>query len=139
MHQVRWLSFANCITNVCRTIVSLLKSLLSDSEDDPMAESLFQALSSYKFLFLTHFFSDIMADIAMVSQTFQARDVSYSDLNQTLTAVCDSIEQQYLIQDTRYVVFWLLTKLHRISTILKSNAITEMPICTRLCLILRIA
>ncbi|XP_053400419.1 zinc finger protein 862-like [Mercenaria mercenaria] len=102
VHQVRWLSFANCVTNVRRTLLSLLKSLESDIDDDVMASSLFSAMSAYKFLFLTHFFSDIMADIATVSRQFQKRDISYGDLKQSLSAICDSIEQQYLVENANY-------------------------------------
>ena len=102
VHQIRWLSFANCVTNVRRSLNSLLKSLESDSDDDVMASALFKALSSYKFLFLAHFFSDIMSDIAVVSRTFQSRDISYVTIQKTLAAVCDSIEQQYLIDDAQY-------------------------------------
>ena len=98
VHQIRWLSFANCVTNVRRTLPSLLTTLHSDCEDDPMAESLFIAMSSYKFLYLTHFFSDIMSDIAMLSRKFQERDLNYEDLKKTLVATCDSIEQQYLVE-----------------------------------------
>ena len=99
VHQIRWLSFANCVTNVRRTLPSLLKSLQSDSEEDPMAESLYNATATYKFLYLTHFFSDIMSDVAMLSRKFQERELNYSDLKKTLVATCDSIEQQYLAED----------------------------------------
>ena len=102
VHQVRWLSFANCVDNVRRTLHSLLKTLKTESEDDSMAESLYNSLRTYKVLFLTHFFSDIMADIAMVSRKFQERGLSYNDLSQTLSAVCSSIEQQYLLEDSTY-------------------------------------
>ena len=101
VHQIRWLSFANCVTNVRRSLKSLLKSLQSDSDDDQMAESPYCAMSSYKFL-LTHFFSDIMSDIAQVSRKFQERNLHYCDLHETLVAVCDSIEQQYLIEEPTY-------------------------------------
>ena len=56
VHQIRWLSFANCVTNVRRTLPPLLKSLQSDSEGDPIAELLYNATSTYTFLNLTHFF-----------------------------------------------------------------------------------
>ena len=92
VHQIRWLSFANCVTNVRRTLPSLLKTLQSDGEDDHLAESLFSGMSSYKFLFLTHFFSDIMSEIAMLSRKCQQRDLNYGDLKRTLDATCGSIE-----------------------------------------------
>ena len=91
VHQIRWLSFANCVTNIRKTLPSLLTTLHSDGEDDPMADSLFIAMSSYKFLYLTLFFSNIMSEIAMLSRKFQERDLNYGDLKKTL--VCDSIEQ----------------------------------------------
>ena len=99
VHQIRWLSFANCVTNVRRTLPSLLKTLQSDGEDDHLAESLFSGMSSYKFLFLTHFFSDIMSEIAMLSRKCQQRDLNYGDLKRTLDATCGSIEQQYLVEN----------------------------------------
>ena len=74
------------MTNVHRTVTlpSLLTTLHSDCEDDPMEELLFIAMSSYKFLYLTHFFSDIMSDIAMLSCKFQEGDLNYGDLKKTL-------------------------------------------------------
>ena len=99
VHQIRWLSFANCVTNVRRTLPSLLKTLQSDDEDDHLAESLFSGMSSYKFLFLTHFFSDIMSEIAMLSRKCQQQDLNYGDLKRTLDATCGSIEQQYLVEN----------------------------------------
>ena len=102
VHQIRWLSFANCVTNVRRMLPSLLKTLQSDGEDDHLAESLFSGMSSYKFLFLTHFFSDIMSEIALLSRKFQERDLKYDDLKKTLDATCGSIEQQYLVEDPSY-------------------------------------
>ena len=102
VHQIRWLSVANCVSNVRRSLPSLLKTLESDSKDDIMASALFHATSSYKFLFMTHFFSDIMADIAIVSRTFQNRDINYVTIQTTLSAICDSIEQQYLVEDAQY-------------------------------------
>ncbi len=102
VHESRWLSFANCVSNVRKSLPSLLKTLESDSEDDMMASSLFQAMSTYKFLYLTHFFCDIMGDIATVSRIFQYRDVNYRTIKTTVSAVCDSIEQQYLVEDAKY-------------------------------------
>ena len=102
VHQIRWLSFANCVTNVRRMLPTLLKTLQSDGEDDHLAESLFSGMSSYKFLFLTHFFSDIMSEIALLSRKFQERDLKYDDLKKTLDATCGSIEQQYLVEDPSY-------------------------------------
>ena len=84
------------MTNVRRTLPSLLTTLHSDAEDDPMAESLFIAMSSNKCLYLTHFFSDIMSEIAILSRKFQERDLNFGDLEKTL--VCDSTEQQYLVE-----------------------------------------
>ena len=85
-----------------KTLHSLLKSMESDSDDDVMALSLFQVCRTYKFLFLTHFFSDIMSELALVSKALQLEKLSYSQLTGTIRTACCSIEQQYLVQKPSY-------------------------------------
>ena len=38
----------------------------------------------------------------MVSRQFQKSDINYAELREALTATCDSIEQQYLIEEPKF-------------------------------------
>ncbi|XP_041365566.1 zinc finger protein 862-like [Gigantopelta aegis] len=89
----------NALTNVRRTLPSLLKMLEEDRDDDVTAEALFCKLSSYKFVYLLHLCCDIFDQIARLVKFLQRRDLVYAEINPAVTLVADTFHMWYLSDD----------------------------------------
>ena len=63
IHKVHWLSMGNAIDTLRRSVVSIISMLSDQSDSDFIANSLEKSMTTYKFMFLLHFLSDLFGKI----------------------------------------------------------------------------
>lgn len=86
IYDIRWLSFGKSVTAIIRNykvLMPLLEELAT--EENPTAIGLHKQLTSYLFVALLHFVSDVLAITNHLSKLFQYKDVSFSCIGSTVS------------------------------------------------------
>lgn len=75
VHQVRWLSFFEALSNVQRSLPALIAAYFQgiDKRKDPKGDGMARKICKYKFVYLTHLMLDVLAPIMILSQEFQKK------------------------------------------------------------------
>ena len=86
------MSRAGAVESVHHGLKAILKTLQDD--EDHVTQAIWKDACSYRFLFLLHFMTDILAILAMVSKVFQTDMLMYTDAMDVVTTVENAVEEQ---------------------------------------------
>ena len=75
--HTRWLTFEGSVSALVRNYSSLLSVFLEESS--AKALSLYKPISTYKFLYVAHFLSDVLEHLAILSQMYQKKNLCFRD------------------------------------------------------------
>ena len=92
VHSVRWLSMESAVCILYRTYAALYNTL-SDigSNGDVVAKSLFNDISQFKFIALTHLLMDILPFLGRLSKVFQSDSLDFSKIAPMVESTCKSL------------------------------------------------
>ena len=96
VHKVRWLSMGHALDTLRRTVKSIVHMLKDQGDNDINASSLLHHMTTYKFMYLLHFLSDIFGKINILSKTLQQRELSYSTVQKHVDGLLTSVAAEYL-------------------------------------------
>ena len=102
VHKVRWLSMGHALDNLRRSLVSIVHMVSDQGDSDIVASSMVHHMTSYKFLFLLHFLSDIFSKINILSKALQQRELSYSTVRLQVDGFLTALSAEYLTDEPSF-------------------------------------
>ncbi|KAK6175160.1 hypothetical protein SNE40_013682 [Patella caerulea] len=88
--NTRWLSFEGSVTALLRNYSSLITVLLEDNS--PKTVGLLKSITCFKFLYITHFLSDVLPILCRLSKCYQRSDIVFSNVNPLLASTISQLQ-----------------------------------------------
>ncbi|XP_074662800.1 zinc finger protein 862-like [Tubulanus polymorphus] len=93
LYEIRWLSLGRCLVTIIRNYEPLVVFLSQEAADgDPVAQGLYEQLTSYKYCGLLHLLADVVLVTNHLSKIFQFRDVCFNAVRSALNDAKDTLE-----------------------------------------------
>lgn len=92
VHSVRWFSMESAVRAMYRSYPALCMCLEREALFDSAAKGLFQDVSQYKFIALTHMMMDVLPFMARLSKNFQSKVLDFSMIRPLVQSTCESLE-----------------------------------------------
>ena len=92
VHSVRWLSMEKAVEVVYRTYPALVVALEHEATSNPAAKGLYQQVSQYSFIAITHMLMDILPFLGKLSKVFQNESIDFSKIQPVVDSTCEALE-----------------------------------------------
>ncbi|KAH3814605.1 hypothetical protein DPMN_143110 [Dreissena polymorpha] len=91
MFHTRWLSFEGSVGAIIANYEFLVSVFLEETAGKPL--SLHKPITTFKFLYVSHFLADCLESLAILSKSFQKQDLNFAEIHPFLAATIDSLAE----------------------------------------------
>ncbi|KAH3814634.1 hypothetical protein DPMN_143139 [Dreissena polymorpha] len=91
MFHTRWLSFEGSVNAIIANYDCLVSVFLEETA--AKALSLHKPITTFKFLYVSHFLADCLEPLAILSKSFQKQDLNFAEIHPLLAATIDSLAE----------------------------------------------
>ncbi|XP_053385814.1 zinc finger protein 862-like [Mercenaria mercenaria] len=92
LNSVRWLSMETAVKAMYRSYPALVMCLERDAVTDSTAKGLFNEVTQYKFVALTHLMMDVLPFMGRLSKNFQYDTIDFTKVQPLVQSTCDSMK-----------------------------------------------
>ncbi|XP_052797650.1 E3 SUMO-protein ligase KIAA1586-like [Mya arenaria] len=89
--HTRWLSFHGSVEACIMNFSSVVAVFLEEKSGKSL--SLYKPITTYKFLYVLHFMADVLQPLAILSKSFQTKDIDFAEVNPLLATAVQTIEK----------------------------------------------
>ncbi|XP_053408053.1 zinc finger protein 862-like [Mercenaria mercenaria] len=80
--HTRWLSFEVSVRPICENYSPLISVLAEDK--GAKAQGLLKSISTYKFVYTSHFLADVLKQLGILCKTFQSSSIDFTSVSSCL-------------------------------------------------------
>ena len=90
--HTRWLSFDGAVQAILANLNALITELIADGESEPAAKGILRFITTFSFMAVTHFLSDVLPILSRLSKGFQRQQVDFTVITEGVNSTVAALE-----------------------------------------------